>query len=190
MHDITRDSLFRTVGFGIGNAILAVLAAGIRRRNPGAVVNALLALVGTGLPSLAERRYGIEFRPWQRVYTTTAMFDHAVGMLGPYDDTWWWDHLTHTHSATLLGGFVHVRARRNNRDPRPHVLAVVGCGGLLWECLEYAVHTTAGRLDAEPVLVTYGARDTILDIVFDFVGALLVLAFGDRFLGNFAPDEE
>lgn len=190
MNKPTRHSPFRTVGFVIETALLAVLAAGLRRRNSGAVVNAVLALAGTFLPQLAERRYGVRFEPWQRVYTTTAMFNHAAGMLGPYDDTWWWDHLTHTHSATLLGAFVHVRAHRNGRDPRPYVLCVVGCGGFLWECLEYTVHTTARRLDLDPVLVTYGTRDTLLDIVFDFVGALLVCTFGDRFLGNFTQDDE
>jgi hypothetical protein len=166
-------------------AIVAVFGTGLRQRNWGAVANAVLALVATSLPDRLERRYDVEFRPWQRLYVVVAMLLHAVGMLGPYDDEGWWDHVTHTFSATLLGGVVHATARRRGRDPRPRVLAAVGVGGLVWELLEYAVHAVSDRLGVESVLVPYSARDTALDLVFDLVGALLVLAFGDRLLGNF-----
>ena len=168
----------------IRDGILSVLGVGVARRNTGAVVNALVSFGASFLPDVAENRYGVDFRPWQRVYTEIAVFTHAVGMLGLYDDTWWWDHLTHVHSATLLGGAVHVVARRRGRDPRPRVLAAVVAGGVLWEIVEYAVHTVTDRLDLDPVLIPYSARDTALDLLFNAVGAVLVVAFGDRFLGN------
>jgi len=185
MSEITRASVTRSVEIAIRNAILAVFVVGVRRRDPSAVVNAVFALAGASLPDLVERRYDIGFEPWQRVYTGTAMLTHAAGMLGPYDDVWWWDHLTHTHSATLLASVVHVGARRGGRDPRPRVLAVTVCVGVLWEAMEYAIHATARRLGLEPVLVPYGERDTVLDLCFDLLGALLVCAFGDRLLRNF-----
>ncbi|WP_408958815.1 hypothetical protein [Natrinema sp. 74] len=172
---------------GIRYAIVAVFVVGVRRRNPGAVANAVVALVATYLPGIAERQYDVEFRNWQRIYLESAMLTHAVGMLGPYDDVWWWDHLTHTHSATLLGGAVFAVARRRGRDPRPRVVAVVACGGVCWEIGEYIVHTVADRLGLEPLLVTYGRVDTLFDLVFDLVGALLVLMFGDRVLGDLEP---
>ncbi|WP_254763828.1 hypothetical protein [Natrinema marinum] len=174
---------------GIRYAILAVFVVGVRRRNPGAVVNAVVALAATYLPGVAERRYDIEFQAWQRVYLQSAMLTHAVGMLGPYDDVWWWDHLTHTHSATLLGGAVFAAARRRGRDPRPRVVAIVAVAGVLWEIGEYVVHTVADWVGLEPLLVTYGRADTLFDLVFDLVGALLVLVFGDRVLGNLEPAE-
>lgn len=175
---------------GIRKAILAVFIVGLRRRSPGAVVNALVALVGTYLPGFVERRYGVAFEPWQRVYIGTAMGTHAVGMLGPYDEVWWWDHLTHTHSATLLAGFVHVGARQSGYDPRPRVLAAVLSVGVCWELMEYVIHAVARRLGLEPLLVSYGERDTLLDLCFDLLGACLVCVFGDHFLGNFVPDDE
>lgn len=170
---------------GIRYSLVVVFVEGVRRRDPGAVVNACLSLGASFLPGLIERRYGVEFRPWQRVYAVTATLTHAVGMLGPYDDIGWWDHLTHVHSATVLGGFVHAAARRRDRNPRSDVLISVTVAGVLWELLEYAIHVIARRFDFEPVLVAYGKRDTALDLVFNLVGAILVLAFGDRFLRNF-----
>lgn len=188
MTEITWTSVARTAERGIRCGIIAVFVAGVRRWNPGAILNAVLALATASLPALIERQYGIEFRPWQRVYTTTAMFAHAVGMLGLYDDEdwwWWWDHLTHTLSATLLGGFVHAAARRRGRDPHLHVLATIVGGGVLWELLEYAVHALTDRLGLQPVLIPYSARDTLGDLAFNLFGALLVRLFGDRLLRNF-----
>ena len=190
MTEPTRPSVTQTAQRGLRGAIIAVITAGVRRRNLGAVVNGMLALVAAYLPRMIERRRDVEFRPWQRVYTGAAMFLHAAGMLGLYDDTWWWDHLTHTLSATLLGGFVHIAAHDRGRDPRPRVLAAIVGGGVLWEFMEYAVHALTDHLGLQPVLIPYSARDTLLDLVFDLVGALLVLAFGDRALRNFTRDAD
>lgn len=179
----------RLVKRGIRYALVTVFVVGIRQRDPGAAVNAVLAAIGTYLTDVVERAYGIELRAWQRLYVDTAMISHAVGMLGPYDDVRWWDHLTHTHSATILGGAVFAISRRNGRDPRPRVIAAVACFGILWELLEYAVHVGADRLGFDPILVTYGKTDTALDLLFDLVGAVLVLALGDRVLGELATAE-
>ncbi|QLG28134.1 hypothetical protein HUG10_11495 [Halorarum halophilum] len=175
---------------GIRFALLGVFLVGLRRRSPGAVVNAVLALAATYLPGVLERRYDVAFRPWQRAYADAAMLTHAVGMLGPYEDVWWWDHLTHTHSATLLAGIVHAATRRRGRDPRPRVVAVIVFVGLLWELMEHAIHWVARRFGLEPILIPYGKTDTLLDLAFDLLGALLVLTFGDTLLRNFigTPD--
>ncbi|WP_231554224.1 hypothetical protein [Halobellus rufus] len=170
--------------------LLAVFLVGIRDRNPGAVVNAILAFAGTHLPAVAERVADVECRPWQRAYVDLAMVTHAVGMLGPYDDVPWWDHLTHTLSASILGGITFVAAERRSRDPRSSVLGVIVGGGLLWEALEYAIHAVAERLGVEPILVVYSRRDTLLDLAFNLLGAALVLLFGDRLLGNLVEGGE
>ena len=180
----TWNAVVRTLERGIRVGLVAVFGEGLRQRDPGAVVNGVVALAATFLPDFVEARYDVAFRPWQRVYAGIAMLAHAVGMLGPYDETWWWDHVTHTLSATLLGGVVHPAAERRSRDPRPRVLGAIALSGVVWELLEYSVHAVSRRLDIEPVLVTYSARDTLLDLVFNLIGALLVVAFGDRLLGN------
>ena len=190
MTTLARTAAERMAERGIRAGIIGVFLAGVRRRDPGAVVNAVLSLAATYLPGFVERRCDVELRPWQRVYAESASVTHAVGMLGPYDDVWWWDHLTHAHSATLLGGLVHAVSRRRGRDPRPRVVAAVVLAGVVWELAEYGIHAVADRVGHEPILVHYGRRDTLLDLLFDLVGALLVLAFGDRLLGNLTENAE
>ena len=170
---------------GIRGGILAVFVEGLRERNLNAVVNAALMFTATYLPDIAEGMYNVDFQPWQRVYAEITMLAHAVGFLGPYDDIWWWDHVTHVLSATLLGGFVHVAAHRRDRNPNRDVLTAIIGGGLLWESMEYAIHGLSNHLGIEPVLVYYGPRDTLKDLLFNLLGALLVIILGDHLLKNF-----
>lgn len=165
-----------------------MVAEGVRRGNPGAVANGIVAFATSLVRSGLERYEGAEFRPWQRVYVETALLAHAYGMLGRYEDTWWWDHLTHTLSSTLLAGLTYVVSDRRNRDPRRDVLVAIAGGGVLWEALEYAIHGISARLGVEPLLVPYSVRDTALDLAFNFLGGALVVAFGDRLLDNFSRE--
>lgn len=119
------------------------------------------------------------------------MLLHAIGMLGPYDRTWWWDHVTHTLSASIVGGVAYVVARTRttsdssvrNRHPA-FVVGVTLVLGLFWELIEYLIHRFADRIGVEPVLVSYGRHDTALDLVFDLVGAGLVVLLGPDALAN------
>lgn len=172
---------------GVRVGLIAVFVIGVRRRNFGAVTNAVGALLASYLPAAIEHRYDVTFQPWQRLYTTSATLTHAAGMLGPYEEVWWWDHITHTHTATILASIVYAHARHTGRDPHPRVIATVTIAGILWELLEYAIHRVARLVNLEPVLIPYGKRDTVLDLCFNLIGALLVLAFGDSLLQNFIP---
>ncbi|WP_236045049.1 hypothetical protein [Haloarcula nitratireducens] len=174
---------------GIRYAIVAVFIVGVRERNPGAMVNAVFSFSGTYVPNILERASGIEFRPWQRVYVGTAMFLHAMGMLGPYDDVWGWDHVTHTLSSSIVSGATFVSAKRRGKEPLPVVFGSIITLGVFWEILEYLIHATADRLGMEPILVFYSKQDTLLDFVFNLVGALLVALFGNRYLANLYESE-
>lgn len=172
---------------GIRYGLVAVLLVGLRRRDIPTIANAFGGLLASYLPAVVERRYGVTFRPWQRLYIASATLTHAIGMLGPYDDVWWWDHLTHTHSASIIAGIIYTHARHRGRDPQTRVIAVVTVLGVLWEVAEYTIHRVARLLGVEPVLVPYGRRDTLLDLCFNLLGASLVLVFGDRLLQNVTP---
>lgn len=92
--------------------------------------------------------------------------------------------ISHTHSATLLSGIVYAVSRRRGRDPRLDVIGVVACVSVLWELMEYVSHVITTRLGSEPILVTYST----FDLVFDLLGAVLVLVFADQLLENFIAD--
>lgn len=73
---------------GLRAAILAVVVVGVRRRDPGVVANGLVGFTATFLPATLARRYDLSIRPAHRVWLSESMLLHALGMLGPYDDTW------------------------------------------------------------------------------------------------------
>lgn len=174
--------------------IVVALSMGVRRRDPSVLLNGLLSLAFAALPAQLERRYGARFRLWQRLWISAAAFVHTIGMLGPYDRVWWWDHLAHALSGVVVGGTVDVYLRataaETGRSPlsgRFRSVAILGVTmgvGLLWEALEYVVHAVADRLGFEPLLVHYGRRDTVGDLLFDGLGAALVIVFGRSALSN------
>jgi|GEM_PF-649863 hypothetical protein len=176
----------RAAKAGIGVSFLA----GVRRRDPSVVVNGVLSFAFTALPRVIESGYDVRFQPWHRLWVSAAALVHVLGMLGPYDRVWWWDHLAHTLSGVVVAGATDVvlRARTADADPaseQPRSRAAVVAGvtlafGVLWEALEYGIHAVAGRLGFEPLLVHYGRRDALGDLFFDLVGAGLVVRFGRR----------
>ncbi|EMA46275.1 hypothetical protein [Halococcus saccharolyticus] len=169
-------------------AIALILIVGLVTRNASVVVNAALALAATFLPALLARDYRIPLDAGLTLWITTALFLHTIGMLGLYDDVWWWDHVTHTLSATIVAavGYVTARAIDVHRDdiylpPRflgVFILIFTLAFGVFWEVLEFASRIASAALGLDPVLVQYGLDDSLLDLVFDTVGAVLVAAFG------------
>lgn len=177
-------------------AIGVVLLFGVWVGNPSIVVNGLLSLVVTFLPALLERDHRISASPWLVAFITAAVFLHALGMVGLYDGLWWFDHLTHTLSASIVAGvgYATVRAIDEYSDavslsPRftfVLVLTVTLALGVLWEVLEFALRVLARSLGMAPVLVQYGLSDTLADLVFDLLGALVVALFGAGVYGEVA----
>lgn len=175
-------------------AIVAILLAGVWTRNVGVIVNASLALVVTFLPALLERDYSIGLDPGLTLWLTTAVLLHAIGMLGLYNTVWWWDHVTHTLSATVVAavGYITVRAIGDHSDALHFppqftfvfILLFTLALGVFWEIMEFAIHGTADWFGLEPILVQYSLEDTIVDLIFDFVGAVLVALFGHHELGG------
>ncbi|WP_232833826.1 hypothetical protein [Saliphagus sp. LR7] len=185
---------WRVVNRLLQAGIVAGLAAGIRRRDPSVVVNALLSLAFASLPAHVERWTDVSFRPWQRGWLSLAGLVHTLGMLGPYDHVWWWDDVAHTLSGGVVAGAADVLYRsdadgRYTDCTRPAFIAGVTLGfGVVWEGLEYLVHALGDRIGVEPMLVTYGWRDTLGDLVFDLLGAALVVRFGRVALSNLVGD--
>ncbi|UTF53764.1 hypothetical protein [Natronosalvus rutilus] len=168
--------------------ILVILLEALRRRDAAAATNALVSFAVTLLPAaveyIAESGFGtsIAFGTDLPLWIAVAGFLHAVGMLGPYDSVWWWDHLTHLVSAALVAalvyaGFLVLTTTLGLWQIGLLTIGVTFVIGILWELLEILARRVGIRYDVEPVLVHYGWRDTAFDLVFDVLGALLVVLF-------------
>ncbi|WP_323192242.1 hypothetical protein [Halostella sp. PRR32] len=176
--------------------IVVILLEAIRRRNAAALVNALVSFGATLLPAVVEFvvqflvAQSVSFGPELPLWIAAAGCLHSFGMLGPYDSIPWWDSLTHTVSAALIAALLYdsliVVAGSGDGFGLPFGLIAVltvlftFAGGVFWELIELVARDIGERYDVEPVLVHYGRRDTTLDLVFDVLGALLVVSLDVR----------
>ena len=181
-------------------ALVGSLLIGVRRRNASIAANAVLALGATFLPVAVEyallvsRGASVSVSSLVAFWIATAGVLHMLGMFGLYEDetVFWWDHLTHLVSAALVAAVFYgavrgVAAASPDLQPAPLVVAGVAffltvAVGVAWELVEFAVHRYSAELGVESVLIQYGRRDTALDLVFDAVGALLVVWLDVRIL--------
>lgn len=171
--------------------IFVILLAALRRGDVAAAVNALVSFSAVLVPLVVELvarvalARTVHFGPELPLWIAAAGLLHSFGMLGPYDSVWWWDHVTHTVSAALVAALVYAGLivalqHTNSGDPTGATLvgltvAFTFASGVFWEVIELAAREVGERHDIEPVLVHYGWRDTALDLVFDVVGALVVV---------------
>ncbi|WP_247000622.1 hypothetical protein [Halosolutus gelatinilyticus] len=182
-------------------ALVGLFFVGVDRGNVGIVVNTAVALAVTQLPPVLERDYEIPMDPRLTLWITTAVFLHAFGIVGLpgsatnfYGDVWWWDHMTHALSSSLVAaaGYATVRALDEHTTeiylPRKFVavfiLLFVLAFGVLWEILEFAIALSAEAFGVGAVLTQYGLDDTMLDLVFDLIGGLVVALWGWVYLAD------
>jgi hypothetical protein len=174
--------------------LFALLYAGYRQQNGAALFNTIVAILATATPGAVELALRAHSAP-QASFTSlltlwvgVASVLHCLGMLGLYESLEWWDHLTHTISAALTAALLYaallVAVGPASGGGTAH-LAVATLGlvlvlSLLWELTELVMRGLGKRYGIEPVLVHYGWQDTEFDLVFDIVGAVLVLALDVR----------
>jgi len=194
------------VGLAVVVAALGgTLSWGFHRHDVAVIVNAAISLaviaVPVGLDLLAPYWVGVRLSiPLQLpLLIGVAGLLHMLGMVGWYDTIWWWDHVTHTVSAALIATIVYAWLLVVGLDspttvPVDPKLATVGLtllAGVVWELVEWALRLLSRRLGIERLVKHYGRYDTPLDILFDVVGAVLVVAADIRlFVPAFAliPD--
>jgi FlaA1/EpsC-like NDP-sugar epimerase len=177
-------------------SVAIILGYGIATRNLSVIINAVVALAVTYLPALLERDWDVRLSPELTFVVTLAVSLHTLGMVGLYEEVWWYDHLTHTLSAMLVAavGYAATRAIDLHSEevsfpPRflsLFLLLFTLALGVFWEVLEFAARQATATLGIEAVLVQYGLEDTILDLVFDTVGAIIVALFGTERLTDLA----
>lgn len=170
--------------------IAVIFYTAVRQRNVPAVVNTgvsfLLVFIPVLVDVLAYWFYGIRvgLTPELPLWIAVTGLFHSYGMLGPYDEISWWDHLTHTLSAALVAALLYAGVivalesapvSAGNSLIWATVVLVTLLSGVFWELIELLARDFGKKFDLPPVLEHYGRRDTVLDLFFDVVGALLVL---------------
>jgi hypothetical protein len=186
---------------GMQAGLVGLFAVGVVEGNTSILVNTAVAFGVSLLPAVLERDYGIPLDPGLTLWLTTAVFLHALGAVGIpgvegnfYSSLSWWDEVTHTLSSSIVAaaGYTTARAVDEHSDavrlpPRftfAFILVVTLAFGVFWEVIEFVVAEVAARSGAGAVLTQYGLADTMLDLVFDTVGAVVVAVWGTAHLAD------
>jgi VanZ family protein len=183
-------------------ALVGMFFVGLERGHTGILVNTAVALGVTQLVPILERDVGIPMDPALTLWITAAVFLHALGTVGIpgteldsfYKQVWWWDHMTHALSASVVAAAGYATARAvdlHSEDvylpPRfmfVFILLLTVAFGVLWEVIEFAIAEAAALTGGAPVLTQYGLGDTLLDLVFDTIGAVVVATWGTAYLSD------
>ncbi|MCU4799562.1 hypothetical protein OB920_04140 [Halobacteria archaeon HArc-gm2] len=180
-------------------SLVGMFFIGIDRGNTGIIVNTAIALAISQLPAVLERDYDIALDAGLTLWITGAVWLHAVGTVGMpgadqnfYATIWWWDHLTHALSSSVVAavGYTTVRAIDLHSEdiylpPRfmfVFILLFVLAFGVFWEVIEFTLGEFAALAGATSVLTQYGLEDTMLDLVFNTIGAVVVAVWGTAHL--------
>jgi hypothetical protein len=183
--------------------LIGLLFIGIDRGNPGIIINTTASLVVVQLPAILERDFDLTMDPQLVLWITAAAFLHGIGIVGVpgvsrslYTSLWWWDHLTHSLSASVVAaaGYASVRAIDIHSEdvdiPAQYVgiilLIFVLAFGVLWELLEFAIGVTADMIGTRTILTQYGIEDTLKDLTFNSMGGVIVAIWGGIYLSDFS----
>jgi uncharacterized membrane protein YjdF len=176
--------------------LAGIVAYGVVAGAPKSIVNGSIGLAITFFPAILERNYDLPLDPWLGLWITAAVFLHSMGSAALYSQIPWWDHLTHAMSASLIAGAGYTTARAidlhseeiqiPNRFAFVYILVVVLAFGVIWELFEYGLDLIAASTGVTMPLAQHGLDDTVRDLMFNSIGALVVAVFGQAHLLNVA----
>ena len=152
------------------------------------VIIMALTLAPVALRSRLPVRIPAEFQILAIMFVFASLFLGEVRDY--YERIWWWDASLHASSGLLFGivGFLLVYVLNENEridiNLRPRFVALFAftfamAVGALWEVFEFAMDQTFGLQMQKPRLGDpSGLTDTMWDLAFDAIGAVLISAFG------------
>ena len=188
----TQRRLTRAMQF----VLAGIVVYGIVAAQPKAITNGAIALAITFAPAILERNYRIPLDPWLGLWVTLAVFLHTLGSTGLYAQIHWWDHLTHAMSASVVAGVGYTAARAidlhsdeirlPSRFAFVYILVFVLAFGVIWELFEFGLDLTADATGIEMPLAQHGIDDTVRDLMFNSVGAIVVATLGQAKLTGVA----
>lgn len=185
LSDAQEATLTRVLRLGL----VALTGYGVVVGRVDVAVNAAGSLGVTFLPALLRREAGVGMDVGLVLWLTVATTTHAAGVLGPYRTVWWYDHLTHALSASIVAGVAYAtvdaidRSRDDVHLPEPYrsgvLVAFVLATAVVWEVLEFGASRLSGLLGGgPPVLIVFGPLDIVTDLVYSAVGGLVVVIWG------------
>lgn len=185
---------------GLQALMVAILGLGLYTGNFGIALNAAVGLLVSQLPAVLERRYRITMDVALVLWITLAMFLHTLGTVplagldfqSLYGATWWWDHMTHALSSSLVVGSAYAVTRALQEHTESihmgpkftfvYLLVFVMAFGVFWELIEFYIAVGAELFGIPRVLTQYGLDDTVLDLFYNTMGGVLVAIFGTTYL--------
>ena len=181
---------------GMQVALFGLVAYGVVAGEPKAIINGGVTLLITFIPAILERNYDLPLDPWLGLWITTAVFLHTLGSAGLYGRIFFWDNITHAMSASLIAaaGYTAARAVDLHSDeihiPQRfvfvYIFVIVLSFGVVWELFEFGLDIAADATGLEMPLAQHGLDDTVRDVMFNSVGALIVAVFGQAHLTGVA----
>lgn len=184
-----RQELALTVALQL--ALVGVFAVGVVAGNGRVVINALGALVVSVLPAIVRREWHLRIDVGLMLWLTVAALLHAIGVLGPYRNVFWWDYLTHAVSASIFVGIAYAvvvaQERYHEEDSLPepfrsvYLFLLVVAMGVLWEVLEFVLTQVSKLTGGKSALIVFGVQDVVTDLLFSIVGGTLIVLWGRRY---------
>jgi len=181
---------------GMQFVLAGIVVYGVVEGEPKAISNGSMGLLITFVPALLERKYDFPLDPWLGLWITLAVSLHTMGSAGLYQQLDWWDHITHAMSASLIAaiGYTFARAVDLHSDdiqiPKQFafvfILLVVMSFGVIWELFEFGLDIVADTTGVSMPLAQHGLDDTVRDMMFNTLGAIVVATFGQAHLSGVA----
>lgn len=145
----------------------------------------ILAIFLMSFPFFIEKRFGLKFPRY--FISTLFLFLYASVFLGSanhfYVRFWWWDKMLHgfsgiifAHLGLLIAIHLHHEEKMDSEICRILLtlfsFSFAVASGAIWEIYEYLMDQIFGSL-----YQGVGINDTMIDIIFDTVGALIFALF-------------
>ncbi|TGC09009.1 hypothetical protein CUN85_08250 [Methanolobus halotolerans] len=174
--------------------LFILLLVAIFLRDIPTTVNAIAGLIITFVPAFIKNKYNIAIDPGLALWITLAVFLDALGTFAFYDNIARWDNITHALSASVVAaaGYVLIRAIDIYTDeiyipPKVlflFILLFVLATGVVWEILEFLTDELTAAFGYKAVLAQHGINDTMVDLLFNLLGAIIAATWGTVYLSD------
>lgn len=157
--------------------MLAMIALALSQGNAYALNGAVMGALILTLPFILETIGWFKMPVFMQVWATLSIGLHTLGLvMGLYDDTWWWDEMTHFVSSSLVGMItvlalylldIHSLKIKVPRWAYPLMILVFSIFiGVVWEIGEFIGDVLAGTR------MQYSLIDTLGDVYVNMLGGL------------------